>query len=185
MCVNLKEEMGTEKMRKREEELINIAFKEMNKIPGLHILAGHIEKRLGAISFYIEDIHYNLLVKLLNDRFGIQSRGGCSCAGTYGHYLLHVDPLRSKQITDRIDQGDFSEKPGWVRISIHPTMTDEELYFIIDALKETVENINAWQKNYSYDLRKNEYFHNSLDGKERDRVKSWFDLSQKESVEID
>ena len=107
----------------------------------MHILAGHIEERLGAISFYVEDIHYNLLVKLLNDRFGIQVRGGCSCAGTYGHYLLHVDPLHSKQITDKINAGDLSEKPGWVRMSIHPTMTNEELYLIINALKEIVKNI--------------------------------------------
>jgi selenocysteine lyase/cysteine desulfurase len=185
LCIKLKEEMGIEKMRAREEELIEIAFTELGKINGLHILAGHIQKRLGAISFYVENIHYNLLVKLLNDRFGIQVRGGCSCAGTYGHYLLHVDPLRSKQITDKINVGDLSEKPGWVRMSIHPTMTEEELYLITNAIAETVKNIEIWQNDYSYDINKNEYFHISLDGKEKDRVKSWFDLSQKESVEID
>jgi selenocysteine lyase/cysteine desulfurase len=185
LCIKLKEEMNVEKMRAREEELINIAFTELNKINCLHILAGHIQKRLGAISFYIENIHYNLLVKLLNDRFGIQVRGGCSCAGTYGHYLLHVDPLRSKQITDKINEGDLSEKPGWIRMSIHPTMTNEELYLITNAIDETVKNIETWQKDYTYDVNKNEYFHFSMDGKEKDKVKSWFNLSQKESLEID
>ncbi len=185
LCIKLKEEMNVEKMRTREEELINIAFTELKKIKSLHILAGHLQKRLGAISFYIDDIHYNLLVKLLNDRYGIQARGGCSCAGTYGHYLLHVDPQRSKRITDKIDEGDLSEKPGWVRISIHPTMTNEELYFITNAIGEIVDNIGNWQNDYTYDIHKNEYFHISLDGKEKERVKSWFDLSQKESVEID
>ena len=185
LCIKLKEEMNVEKMRAREEELINIAFTELNKINCLHILAGHIQKRLGAISFYIENIHYNLLVKLLNDRFGIQVRGGCSCAGTYGHYLLHVDPLRSKQITDKINEGDLSEKPGWIRMSIHPTMTTEELYLITNAIDETVKNIETWQKDYTYDVNKNEYFHFSMDGKEKDKVKSWFNLSQKESLEID
>ncbi len=185
LCIKLKDEMNVEKMRKREKELINIAFSELKKINGLHILAGHIEERLGAISFYVEDIHYNLLVKLLNDRFGIQVRGGCSCAGTYGHYLLHVDPLRSKQITDKINVGDLSEKPGWVRMSIHPTMTDKEIYFITDAIEETVKNIEKWQNDYSYDTNKNEYFHISMYGKEKEIIKSWFDLSQKESVEID
>ena len=106
----------------------------MKKIPALHILAGNIEHRLGAISFYVDNIHYNLIVKLLNDRFGVQVRGGCSCAGTYGHYLLHVDPNHSKTITDKIDQGDLSEKPGWVRLSIHPTMTDNELRTTIDGI---------------------------------------------------
>ena len=185
LCIKLKEEMEIEKMREREEELVSTAFKELSKIPGLNILAPHIKNRLGAISFYVEDIHYNLIVKLLNDRYGVQTRGGCSCAGTYGHYLLHVDPQRSKLITDKIDQGDLSEKPGWVRMSIHPTMTKEDLYLIIKALREIVENIDVLQTEYTYDVNKNEFFHKSADGKEKERVMSWFDLSQKESIEID
>jgi len=185
LCIKLKEEMTVEKMREREEELVNIAFDELLKIPGLHILAHHIRQRLGAISFYVEDIHYNLIVRLLNDRYGIQTRGGCSCAGTYGHYLLHIDPQRSKQITDKIDHGDFSDRPGWVRMSIHPTMTNDELYLITNAIKEIVENVEEWQKDYTYDIHKNEFYNNSTIGSEKDRVKSWFDLSQKESVEID
>jgi selenocysteine lyase/cysteine desulfurase len=122
LCIQLKEEMGVENICTREEELVKIAFYEMKKIPGLHLLAGNIEERLGAISFYIENIHYNLIVKLLNDRYGVQVRGGCSCAGTYGHFLLYVDPIRSKKITDKINTGDLSDKPGWVRMSVHPTI---------------------------------------------------------------
>ena len=99
--------------------------------------------------------------------------------------MLHVDPQRSKRITDKIDQGDLSEKPGWVRMSIHPTMTDEELHLIINSIKEIVENIDEWQNDYSYDIHKNEFFHISVNGEERERVKDWFDLSQKESIEID
>jgi selenocysteine lyase/cysteine desulfurase len=177
LCISLKEEMGIENLRNREEELNKIAFNEMKKIPGLHILADNVEERLGAISFYVDNIHYNLVVKLLNDRFGVQVRGGCSCAGTYGHYLLHIDQQRSKQITDKIDEGDFSERPGWVRMSIHPTMKNEELYYSINGLREIVENIDEWEKDYEYDLHKNEYFHISADGKEKEIVKSWFQLS--------
>ena len=81
----------------------------LNSIPELHILASDIDDRLGVLSFYIENVHYNLIVKLLNDRYGIQVRGGCSCAGTYGHYLLHVDPTRSNRITEKISKGDLSE----------------------------------------------------------------------------
>jgi selenocysteine lyase/cysteine desulfurase len=177
LCIQLKEEMGADKMRKREEELVKIAFKEMRKIPGMHILADNIEERLGAISFYIDDIHYNLIVKLLNDRFGVQVRGGCSCAGTYGHYLLHIDRELSKRITDKINKGDFSERPGWVRMSIHPTMTNEELYFITNAIGEIVANVNQWQSEYVYDVHKNEFFHKSGFGSDIDKVKDWFDLS--------
>jgi selenocysteine lyase/cysteine desulfurase len=180
LCIQLKEEMSIEKMREREEELVNISFKELKKIPGLNILAGQIENRLGAISFYIEDMHYNLVVKLLNDRFGIQVRGGCSCAGTYGHYLLHIDRELSKRITDKINEGDFSERPGWVRMSIHPTMTNDELYFIINAIREIVTNIKQWESDYYYDIHKNEYFHKSISAGENNIVQDWFNLSRPE-----
>ncbi len=158
LCIRLKEELNEDNMRKREEEQLIIIFDELRKVPGLHILADNIEKRLGAVSFYVDNIHYNLIVKILNDRFGIQVRGGCSCAGTYGHYLLHVDPGKSKNITDKIDHGDYSEKPGWVRMSIHPTMTNDEIYFICDSIYQTVKNISSWEKDYHYNSSKNEYF---------------------------
>ncbi|MCH7771348.1 MAG: selenocysteine lyase, partial [Bacteroidetes bacterium] len=125
----------------------------------------------------VDDIHYNLMVKILNDRYGIQMRGGCSCAGTYGHYLLHVDPSHSKRITDKINHGDLSEKPGWVRMSIHPTMTNDEIYFIINAIKEIVENIENCQSDYDYDLHKNEFFHIAAYGNQSEIIKEWFNLS--------
>jgi selenocysteine lyase/cysteine desulfurase len=177
LCTKLKDDMGVDKIREREEDLVKIAFDGLKKISKLNILAGNIEHRLGAISFYVEDIHYNLIVKLLNDRFGVQVRGGCSCAGTYGHYLLHVDPNHSKIITDKIDKGDLSEKPGWVRMSIHPTMTNEELKITIEGIKQIVENIAEWEKDYVYDKSKNEFFHQSNDGTELERIKSWFTVA--------
>ncbi|MCU0344079.1 MAG: aminotransferase class V-fold PLP-dependent enzyme [Ignavibacterium sp.] len=185
LCIKLKEEMGMDKIRAREEELVKIAFDELKKIPRLHILAGNLEKRLGAISFYVEDIHYNLIVKILNDRFGVQVRGGCSCAGTYGHYLLHVDPNRSKIITDKIDKGDLSEKPGWVRMSIHPTMTDEELVTAINGIAAIAANVDEWSKDYVYDKSKNEFFHKNSDGRDLEKIKNWFTLSQPQNVEYD
>lgn len=176
LAINLKNEIGTENILAREQELLKIAFESFDKIPTVHILAQETKERLGVISFYVEDIHYNLMVKLLNDRFGIQVRGGCSCAGTYGHYLLHVDPTRSKRITDKINHGDLSEKPGWVRLSLHPTMTDEELDFILNAIAEVVRNVKEWSKDYTYSPRTNEFCHKSQDKKEFETIKEWFDL---------
>jgi selenocysteine lyase/cysteine desulfurase len=182
LAIKLKQELGIEKMKEREGDLVKIAFEEMSKIPGLHILADNVKERLGAISFYVDDIHYNIIVKLLNDRFGIQTRGGCSCAGTYGHYLLHVDAEHSKRVTDKINSGDLSEKPGWVRMSIHPTMTNKELLYIIDAIKEVVDNINKWQSDYDYDVHKNEFFHKSYNGNLNEQIREWFNLSSEKKV---
>lgn len=75
------------------------------------------------------------------DHYGIQVRGGCSCAGTYGHFLLNIDRTQSKRITDLIHQGDVSQKPGWVRLSIHPTMTDKEMQYIIHSIKEMLTSL--------------------------------------------
>ena len=177
MCVQLKEKMGIENIEERENELVKIALTELRSIPGVHILADNIEDRLGAISFYFEKIHYNLVVKLLNDRFGVQVRGGCSCAGTYGHYLLHVTPRQSRHITRKINHGDYSEKPGWIRMSIHQTMTNDELYFIIEALKQISENVDEWEKDYKYFPEKNEYV-NMLGGLNKDEVVNMFEFSK-------
>lgn len=161
LAIELKEKMDPAKILAREEELIEIAFRELDSIPGIKILANNERKRLGVISFYHENIHFNMIVKLLNDRFGIQVRGGCACAGTYGHFLLEVSYETSQKITDKINHGDLSEKPGWVRWSLHPVMTDEEVLYFTDALKQIVENYGDWGKEYIYLPKKNEFIHES------------------------
>jgi selenocysteine lyase/cysteine desulfurase len=181
LAVTLKENMDTEKIRMREKELIEITFRELSKIRNLHILAGDIKERLGVFSFYVDNIHHNLITILLNDRFGIQLRGGCSCAGTYGHFLLDVDFKLSKEITDRIDAGDLSMKPGWIRLSLHPTMADDELLEIIGAINQTVENIEEWKKDYFYDKHTNEFHHIDFPGAISPDYSGWFKLNQESS----
>lgn len=176
LAVQLKEQMGTENIAAREHELCELMFNKMRAIPHLTLLADNVEERLCMFSFYFDSIHYNLVVKLLNDRFGIQARGGCSCAGTYGHYLLHVDPQHSKSITDKIDAGDLSEKPGWVRISLHPTTTNAEVNYITDALAQIEKNISLWKEEYRYDPHSNEYHHRNENGMLAALTQQWFDL---------
>lgn len=173
LAIELKEKMGTDKIQAREKELVEKAFKKLKNVPEIKILADNVEERLGVISFYHEKIHYNLIVKLLNDKFGIQVRGGCACAGTYGHYLLNVSYQDSKKITDLINHGDLSQKPGWVRWSLHPTMKDEDVDFFVDALKQIVENIEEWKKDYNYDNHSNEFIHNNF---EPFNVRKWFNF---------
>ncbi|MCB9283325.1 MAG: aminotransferase class V-fold PLP-dependent enzyme [Lewinellaceae bacterium] len=175
MAIRLKEQMGVDHIREREEELIEQGFEQLRDIPGLKILGDTGVPRLGVYSFYVEGIHHNLLVRLLNDRFGIQVRGGCSCAGTYGHYLLNVNRELSREITSRINQGDYSAKPGWVRLSLHPTMTDAELRYITNGIRAVVENVVEWEKDYEHDSRSNEFFHKQFRRPEGEILK-WFSL---------
>ncbi|MDN3018724.1 aminotransferase class V-fold PLP-dependent enzyme [Paenibacillus sp. BSR1-1] len=159
LCLNLKKQMGVPNILKREKEQLALLLSQLEDIPTLHILDGHIKDRLGIVSFYVENIHYNLIVRLLNDRFGIQVRGGCSCAGTYGHYLYNINEKISKQITDQINLGDMSTKPGWVRFSLHPIMTNDEISMFVRAMAEIVSNISDWKKDYVYDPASNDYFY--------------------------
>jgi len=178
LAISLKENMGTSNIQQRENELINITFNELSSIEGLHILAPNIRERLGVFSFYIDNIHHNLFTSLLNDRFGIQVRGGCSCAGTYGHFLLNVDFNLSKEITDKIDAGDLSMKPGWIRLSLHPTMTNDELFYITNAIRQTVEKAEEWEKDYQYDSHTNEFYHFKFPDNNNVKYSQWFKLSE-------
>ncbi len=173
LCFDLKDKMGIENIKIREEELLKLAFEGLDKITGLKILADNVRDRLGVISFYIENIHYNLLVQILNDKYGIQTRGGCACAGTYGHFLLEVSYETSQEITDKINHGDLSDKPGWVRWSLHPTMTNEEVEIMIVALNEIVANIESYKKDYFHVQRSNIFRHKNQNGDAK-FMKDWF-----------
>ena len=179
MCIRLKEEMGVVNIQRREEEMLGVIFDRFARIGNVRILEGSIKKRLGVISFIITGAHYNLVVRILNDRFGIQTRGGCSCAGTYGHKLLHVDEARSYEILNRIRSGDLLCKPGWIRISIHPTMTDAEIDLIMDAIELTASHFEEWMKDYVYDPRSNEYSLKGVESKERRRIEDWFHVASR------
>ena len=176
MALELKEQMGIDKIRKREQELLKIAFREFDRMPEVHVLAEHDRERLGILSFYIDNIHFNLAVKILNDVFGIQVRGGCACAGTYGHYLLNVSYESSHEITELINHGDLSKKPGWIRLSLHPTMTDEELHYILDAINQVRKNPGKWSDSYIYDRRKNEFRHRDEPEDKTGIIVPWFDM---------
>ena len=174
LAIQLKDEMGVENIHNREEGINKNVFKKLKSIDNLVLLAQQHEDRLGVFSFYINDLHFNLGVKILNDRFGIQTRGGCSCAGTYGHFLLHVDQQESHDLIEKIADGCMLDKPGWIRMSIHPTTTDEEVDFICKSIKDLAENFKDWEKDYSYDKTTNEFVYKGFEYGEKELVSKWF-----------
>lgn len=174
LAMQVKDQMGTELMKRREDEINNVFFDCLEGLEGVRILAPQHKDRLSIFSFYFERYHFNLVVKLLNDRFGIQTRGGCSCAGTYGHFLLNVDQMTSHKIKDQIQEGCSTEKPGWVRLSVHPTITDAEVQFICESLEALAVNIEVWSKEYRYNPIKNDYEHLEVEAPEKGLVASWF-----------
>ncbi|RKS94039.1 selenocysteine lyase/cysteine desulfurase [Flavobacterium limicola] len=176
LAIQLKEQMGIENILKREHEIVDYIFSELGNVSNIKILAGQHHDRLGVISFFVEDLHFNLGVKLLNDKFGIQTRGGCSCAGTYGHFLLHVDQETSHKLIDEITLGDLIKKPGWIRMSIHPTTTNAEIEFVCNGIKALAENNKTWALDYAYNPSTNEFVNKNAQPLEDELVKNWFSL---------
>ena len=142
LAINLKEELGVERIHRRENILNAHFFKRLETIGGVKILAPQHRQRLSIFSIVFLNVHYKVAVRMLSDYFSVQARGGCACAGTYGHVLLGIDRCASRSITDLLDQDNEADKPGWVRISLHPSMTLEELDYIADAV-EAVANLDV------------------------------------------
>jgi len=178
LAIQLKEKMGVQNILDREHELHEIVWIKFSELENVHVLADNFPERLGVYSFYIDNLHFNLAVQLLNDKYGIQVRGGCSCAGTYGHILLNVDTDQSCSITSKINDGDLTSKPGWVRMSIHPTMTDEEMHLIMNAIEDVAKNHEELGKNYTYNEKSNEFVYKEdvYAQKNKARAESWFKL---------
>ena len=167
LAIKVKDAMGTDNITAREKELTDFVMNSLSKNEQVKMLEPSITDRLAIISFYITNVHYNLVVRLLNDKFGIQTRGGCSCAGTYGHILLNVDQNTSQQITQQIDAGDYCEKPGWIRASFHPTTTNEEAKYVVEAIHTLTSNIHEWSKEYRFNPATGDFERQHLSGEKQ------------------
>lgn len=174
LAVQLKDDMGVDRIAARETEITAMVFSRIGAISSIELLASRQRERMPVFSFYIPGLHYNLVVRLLNDRFGVQSRGGCSCAGTYGHYLLNVDATDSRRITSKIDGGDLSDKPGWIRVSFHPAMSDQEVNAVCDAILEVAVHGVRWSEDYRHLAKLNDYEHINGPSEVASLVRGWF-----------
>ena len=89
-----------------------------------------------------------------------------------------IDEARSYQILNSILSGDMLSKPGWIRLSVHPTMTNAEVNFLLDAIELTVSHFEEWASDYIYDHDISEYTFKGIEATERGRVEDWFDAGR-------
>jgi selenocysteine lyase/cysteine desulfurase len=134
----LKEAVGVEAIRTREEDFIDRAIAAWSAVPQIGILGNVVLRRLSIVSFTVRHagryLHHNFVVAVLNDLFGIQSRGGCSCAGPYGHRLLGIDIETSHAFEREISRGCEGIKPGWVRVNFNYFISEAVFEFIVAAV---------------------------------------------------
>ncbi len=153
----LKEEVGVETIQALEHDFLTRAREGWSEHPAIEILGSPSAERLSIVSFVVKRpgglyVHHNAVVAILNDLFGIQSRGGCSCAGPYGHRLLGIDIERSHAFEREISGGCEGIKPGWVRVSFNYFISDEVFRYIVDAVSLVADLGHRLLPSYRFDL---------------------------------
>jgi selenocysteine lyase/cysteine desulfurase len=178
LVFQLKEAVGPERIRELEEEFIGRAIDSWSANPSLEILGNPDADRLSIVSFVVKHggqyLHHNFVVAVLNDLFGIQSRGGCSCAGPYGHALLGIDDEHSAEISHEVGLGCEGIKPGWVRVNLNYFISETVFEFITAAVNLVASHgwkLLPW---YRFDVTTAEWIH--VDG-EGNAPFSLFDIS--------
>ena len=156
LVFQLKQAVGTDTIRALEEGFLREAIASWKTNPNIDILGNLDASRLSIVSFVIKKpggryLHHNFVVSLLNDLFGIQSRGGCSCAGPYGHRLLGIDIERSHRFEQEIIAGCEGIKPGWVRVSFNYFISEAVFRYIVEAVHLVATHGWAMLPQYRFD----------------------------------
>jgi selenocysteine lyase/cysteine desulfurase len=153
----LKQAVGTDLIAAREERLWRHVLHRWTASPGIQVLGSHQAARLSIISFRIRHgtryLHHNFVVALLNDLFGIQARGGCSCAGPYGHRLLAIGPVRSHALREEIGHGCDGVKPGWTRVNLNYFISEATAGYIAAAVELIAADGYRLLPDYRFDPR--------------------------------
>jgi selenocysteine lyase/cysteine desulfurase len=140
LIFQLKEAVGLDVIRAHEEDYLRRAVRSWQQEPAIEILGNLDSERLSIVSFVVRApsgryLHHNFVVAVLNDLFGIQSRGGCSCAGPYGHRLLGIDINRSHEFEREIAHGCEGIKPGWIRVNFNYFISEPVFNYVVDAVR--------------------------------------------------
>lgn len=173
LVFQLKEAVGIETIREREEHFVRRAIDRWEHHDKIEILGSHDAERLSIVSFVIRYdeggadrprtersyLHHNFVVAVLNDLFGIQARGGCSCAGPYGHRLLGIDLDRSHEFEREIVNGCEGIKPGWVRVNFNYFIEDDIADYILDAVELVAERGACLLPHYRFDPESGLWIH--------------------------
>lgn len=145
LVFQLKAAVGADVIERLEADMVRRAIATWRDDPAIELLGNLSADRLSIVSFVVrrptgQYLHHNFIVAVLNDLFGIQARGGCSCAGPYGHRLLGIDLAKSREFEREISQGCEGIKPGWTRVNFNYFLTDDVFRYILQAVSLTAHH---------------------------------------------
>lgn len=166
--INVKEEIVFEYCLLRLKEIENLILVRPEDEKSFGYNKDSIVRSLPIFSFIIQNYHCNLVVVLLNDLFGIQSRGGISCCSVFAQNILHLNERQQQLIYQSIEQGNgVPTNYGWCRISFHYLMSKEEINYILESIQLVTKYIPKLSKYYEYDPVKNNWSYNSTSWKDK------------------
>ncbi len=153
----VKDAIGLDTMVKRNAELRARALAAWSGIDRLELLGNTQAESLPIFSFRVKDgnggyIHQQLITRMLSDRFGIQARGGCACAGPYVHRLLCIDEEESTLLRRLIAEGDEIRKPGFTRLNLSVLLDDDKVDFILKSVAQLASDATGFTDRYSVDV---------------------------------
>lgn len=156
LAFRTKERLGIDNIMQREHQLFAKAVERLTKNPRLRLLGNLEAPRLAFLSFITlcsdgKQLHPRLVVRLLNDLFGIQARGGCACAGPYGHALLNLNDEQTEAYYQCVVGDIEGLKPGWTRLNLAPWASQAEVDFILNALEFVAEYGERFVPLYQFD----------------------------------
>jgi selenocysteine lyase/cysteine desulfurase len=164
LVFQLKQAVGVDVIRAHEDDFVRRAVAALSAEPNITILGNQDAERLSIVSFVIKRpggkyLHHNLVVAILNDLFGIQARGGCSCAGPYGHRLLGIDIERSHEFEEEISHGCEGIKPGWVRVNFNYFISETVFAYIVEAVRLIAQHGWSLLPQYIFDTASGRWHH--------------------------
>jgi selenocysteine lyase/cysteine desulfurase len=163
LVFQLKQAVGADAIQARERSLIGRAIASWSANPNIELLGNTEAERLSIVSFVVRRgrsyLHHNFVVAVLNDLFGIQSRGGCSCAGPYGHRLLGIDIDRSHSFEREIARGCEGIKPGWVRVNFNYFISEAVFGYLLDAVHLVADHGHRLLPDYRFEVARGLWRH--------------------------
>lgn len=152
----VKDALGADAMQARNAELTRRAMAAWRGVDRLELLGSLDAQRLPIFSFRVRDgkgghVHQQLVTRMLSDRFGIQARGGCACAGPYVHRLLGIGEEESEQMRAAIRAGEEMKKPGFIRLNFSVLLSEEKVKFILDSVARIAADAAQYVPQYDFD----------------------------------
>ncbi|PWK64918.1 aminotransferase class V-fold PLP-dependent enzyme [Aminobacter sp. AP02] len=152
----VKDALGADAMQARNAELTKCGMSAWGEVENIELLGALSPQRLPIFSFRVRDgkggyVHQQLVTRMLSDRFGIQARGGCACAGPYVHRLLSIDEAESQRMRAAILAGDEISKPGFIRLNFSVLLPEDKVQFILDAVRQLAGDAMQYQSRYDFD----------------------------------